>query len=316
MTNRVRFKGSSLPEAFYHHTQSSSERALFATRRAGAWRDFSSGQALDFVLRTMAGLKRLGFQRGDVACIFSDNREEWILTDYAIQWLGGLTTAIYTTSSKASIQYILEQSQTRFIFVSNQDLLNRLGDLESIRSLKAIIHWDPIHEWDQKILHVDRGDFLKEKLEEKEAVALLPQIRSEDPAILLYTSGTTGEPKGVLLSQGNVISNIRQMHQAFPLEDLSRTMSFLPLSHIYERSLHSTLLLAGIKASGESGRSETRCDDWSATSFREDVSKDSRKIEIGSNYKKSHGESRISNRSSHSALSGQRSIDSLAIGIS
>jgi len=243
----VRFVGENLPESFYNLASESPERAIFATRRDGKWRDFSAKQCLDFIFHTMKGLQSLGFKRGDSICIFSDNREEWILTDFAAQWLGGWTTAIYTTSSKSAVRYILEQSESRFVFVSNQDLLNRLGDLEGIPNLKAVIAWDRVQDWNQSIKLVHREEFLKDKLDEAEAKTLLKQIRSDDPAILLYTSGTTGEPKGVVLSQKNIISNVRQIHLAFPLGGLHRTMSFLPLSHIYERSIHSTLMLANIK---------------------------------------------------------------------
>jgi len=247
MSAPVRFTGENIPESFYNKVLENSDRPFFATRRDGRWRDLTGKQSLDFVLRTMKGLQALGFQRGDAICIFSDNREEWILTDYAAQWLGGFTTAIYTTSSKSAVRYILEQSETKFIFVSNQDLLHRLGEVDGLPNLRAVIAWDRVQDWNQKAKLVQREEFLKDKLDESEAKALLKQIKSEDPAILLYTSGTTGEPKGVVLSQKNIIANIRQIHLAFPLADLHRTMSFLPLSHIYERSIHTTLIFANIQ---------------------------------------------------------------------
>lgn len=246
MSAKVRFEGKSLPEAFRNKVQENPDRALFASKRAGRWEDLRASEAFRFVRQTVAGLKNLGFKKGDVACIFSDNREEWILTDYAIQALGGCTTAIYTTSSVSSIDYILRQSETRFIFVSTPEMFQRLGKIEA-PSVEAVICWDPVSAATSGPRLVQREDFLKAEVSEAEFDAMVREISPEDPAILLYTSGTTGEPKGVLLTQQNIVANIRQMHEAFPLEELSSTISFLPLSHIYERSLHSTLILANIK---------------------------------------------------------------------
>jgi len=253
LNQTLEFKEKNLPEAFLKNVLANPKRVMFTRKVEGRWRDVSAEEGLDFVLRTMEGLKNLGFQRGDRICIFSENREEWILTDYAAQWLGGSTTAIYTTSSADEVHAILNSSEARYLFVSNQQMLEKAKRWGELAKLEKVIFWEKISKSEWSPSFIDRDDFLKQPMALEEAKKLLQMIRPEDMAILLYTSGTTGEPKGVVLSQFNICTNIRQMHASIPLRDLHVTMSFLPLSHIYERSLQSTLLLADIKISFAEG---------------------------------------------------------------
>lgn len=247
MNQTLDFKEKNLPEAFLKNVLANPKRVMFTRKVNGDWQKLLAEEALDFVLKTMQGLRSLGFQRGDRICIFSENREEWILTDYAAQWLGGSTTAIYTTSSADEVHAILKSSEARYLFVSNEQMLEKAKRWGELASLEKVILWEKIPKEEWQSSFVAREDFLKEAMPLDEAKSLLEKISPEDMAILLYTSGTTGEPKGVVLSQFNICSNIRQMHASIPLRDLHVTMSFLPLSHIYERSLQSTLLLADIK---------------------------------------------------------------------
>lgn len=247
MKAKILLEGNSLPEAFYRNVMKNPGRVMFAKKQNSYWKETRAEEALEFVLRTMAGLKRLGFEAGDRICIFSENREEWTLTDYAAQWLGGCTTSIYTTSTSDEIHYILQSSGSRYLFVSDQNILNRATKWSGLDRLQAVIAWEEGVIQTSPFPLISRTELLKEKLAIEEAQSLFSRIRPEDMSILLYTSGTTGEPKGVVLSQSNICSNIRQMHSSMPLSDLNCTMSFLPLCHIYERALQSTLLLADIK---------------------------------------------------------------------
>ncbi|PIR21874.1 MAG: AMP-dependent synthetase [Deltaproteobacteria bacterium CG11_big_fil_rev_8_21_14_0_20_45_16] len=243
--------GESLPECFYRKVKADPSAPMFSTKRDGQWHETTASKSLNFILRTMAGLRAEGFGKDQVICIVSENREEWILTDYAAQWLGGATTAIYTNSSVEDVQHILNNSETSILFVSNTEMLSRLGDLGSYPHLRTIVAWEDGHnrelvEQAGKKL-ISKEEFTQSQLTETEAQDYLKKIQPDQMTILLYTSGTTGEPKGVVLSQNNVVANLRQMLNSLDLEGLNVTMSFLPLSHIYERTLQSTMLLGGVK---------------------------------------------------------------------
>jgi long-chain acyl-CoA synthetase len=242
-------KGRSLPEAFFLKAKELPDYEVYFTKKNGGWVPQTYSEMLATVLKSVAGLQALGFKRGEKIAILAENREEWILTDYAAQWLGGATAAIYATSTADQIQYILNESEASVLFVSNKALLKRLEGLTSLTHLKAIVAYDAIDNpsTPASIKFVSKEEFLKSALPEQEAVKLLDSVQPHDLCILLYTSGTTGEPKGVMLTHYNLLSNIEMMLRAIPIRHGLVTISFLPLSHIYERSLHNLMLIAGLK---------------------------------------------------------------------
>ncbi len=245
----IQIDGTTLPEIFYRRAKRTPDYEVFFTKKNGQWEAITFKTALDHVLKAMAGLRRLGFKKGDKIVIFSENRFEWILTDYAAQWLGGATAAIYTTNTAEQIRYILDESQGSVLFISNEAMLRKLDSLQNLQSLKYIVAWDSIQNRSTpaNVKFVDRQEFLERNLDEEEAQKLLAQISPEDLAILLYTSGTTGEPKGVMISHHNLVSNLRMIVEAMPIQERKTTISFLPLSHIYERAMHNLMVVSALK---------------------------------------------------------------------
>jgi len=245
----VRIEGETLPEAFFRKVQRDPDRELYFTRRSEQWVPMTFGQGFDFILQTMGGLKHLGFQKGQKICILSENRSEWIMTDYAGQWMGGAVAAIYPTNTPDQMKYILNESEAVVLFVDTDQRLKKLEGMSGLKHLKAIVTWDSVSTNPPSgIKLISRQEFLRNKMDEREAESLLSAIKPDDLSILLYTSGTTGEPKGVMLTHHNLVCDIRAMLGAVPqLTSDKVTMSFLPLSHIYERSLHHLMLLSGLK---------------------------------------------------------------------
>lgn len=240
--------GSTLPECFYRRALRNPQRPLYFTKRLGNWEPMTYGQCLDFVFRAMAGLKRLGFQKGDKIVIFSENRFEWILTDYAAQWLGGATAAIYTTSTPEQIRYILNESEATTLFVSGESLLRKLDGISGLSSLKYVLAYDPVSNRTTPpgTKFVPTDEFLAGSIESAEAEEYLKKISPEDLAVLLYTSGTTGEPKAVMISHRNLVANLNMFVESMPIEEGKVTISFLPLSHIYERAIHNLMVSIGL----------------------------------------------------------------------
>ena len=245
-----RFEAPTLPGAFYETYKNHPQDEVFFTKTNGQWEPQTYKTSFEYVCKLIAGLKRLGFSHGQKAIIFAENRYEWILTDYAIQWLGGCTAAIYTTSTDEQIKYISDDAEGTVFFVSNEEMLKGLKDVQSFETVKHIVSWEHIEDpkLPAGVSYVSPNEFLKEAVTEEEAAELLKAVKAEDLSMLLYTSGTTGEPKGVMLTQHNLVSDIHMMQGAFPsFRPGLVALSFLPLSHIYERSLSSTMILARVK---------------------------------------------------------------------
>lgn len=237
--------GSTIPECFFNAYKRNPATTVYYSKRNGQWVGTTYQQIFDFVLRTIGGLKRLGYGRGQKIAILAENREEWVPTDYAAQWLGGAVAAIYPTSTPDQIQYILNESESVILFVSNQELIKKIANLKDLKTLKTIVAWDLVQLSPPQGVHLmQRDEFLSTPVTEAEAVSLLRSVNPHDLSTLLYTSGTTGEPKGVMLTQANFVVNCRQMLDAVPLLGPSKvTISFLPLSHIYERAVHHIMVL-------------------------------------------------------------------------
>lgn len=250
MNELIKLPGNSFPEVFYRRCKANPSHEVFAHVVDGKYISTTAAEACGLMLQIASGLKALGFQRGDKICIFAENREEWAMSDYAAQLMGGATTAIYTTSAIDDVEHILKSSGAKVLFVSNRDMLQRLGPLDQLPSVEYIVAWDyiePAAAKAERVKFLEKQEFLQEPLSNAECEELFKKIQPEDMCILLYTSGTTGEPKGVVLSQRAAMMNMRQILSSMPLSDMKRTMSFLPLSHIYERALHSAMLFAGVK---------------------------------------------------------------------
>ncbi|WP_435077636.1 AMP-dependent synthetase/ligase [Halococcus sp. AFM35] len=211
------------------------------------------------VKRLAAGFRSLGVGAGDRIGLFANTRMEWAQTDFAVLAAGGVTTTVYTSSSPDQVEYLLDDPGATGVVVENQELLEEVLDVEEELDLDFIVSMDDIEGYG------DREDVLTlaqvhergvGAFDQDEYEGWLDACNPEDLASLVYTSGTTGQPKGVRLTHRNFKANVDQVYRRFgPREDKgdlptigpdATTLSFLPLAHVFERLAgHFMMFAAG-----------------------------------------------------------------------
>ncbi len=209
-------------------------------KRDGEWKRISSRTVLERAGNIALGLYSLGLRKGDRTAIISANSPEWTLADAGCQFAGLLDVPIYTTLAPASIKYIIDDSQTRVFFVENREMYERIAEeISQCSSLEKFIFFDDDGVDLPNAMSLAGLEKIGAELRESE-MGLLDSLSSAiepgDVATLIYTSGTTGEPKGVMLSHNNIISNVIDCGERYSFSDHDKPLSVLPLSHIFERS--------------------------------------------------------------------------------
>jgi long-chain acyl-CoA synthetase len=220
-------------------------------KREGQWVRISSAEFVRRVRHIALGLADLGIQPNDRVALISENRPEWSIVDLAILSLGGVTVPIYTTQSVEQIEFILEDSGTRALMISGGRILKhaRKG-FEGRPLLEQVIVFD------SKAVSTVSGAVTLESVETRGGAIegddpqafdkLLARGRAEDLATIIYTSGTTGEPKGVMLTHDNFVSNILSITDGLPIKTTDISLSVLPLSHIFERTVFYVFCYVGV----------------------------------------------------------------------
>ena len=243
--------GSTLNECFIEVVERGGDGTAFLVKRDGAWRSFSYSWALEQVRRTAFGLNSLGYERGTRFGILSENRPEWATTDYGAMAAGFVLVPLYTTLIPSQVAYILNDAEARMVFVSSMDHLETIRSIrDQVPSLEKVVVFYPEDlDEDEFVISLDS---LK-KLGEGHSIADFTKMSlgaaPEDTATFVYTSGTTGDPKGVVLSHGNLMAQYDAIRPAIGgAGDGSISISFLPLSHILQRVVDSLALLHGMTA--------------------------------------------------------------------
>jgi long-chain acyl-CoA synthetase len=211
----------------------------FNHRADGKWHNTPAAAFVERVKNVALGLAALGIRPGDRIALLSENRPEWSIADLAILSLGAINVPIYTTQALDQIDYILSDSGARAIFISTRRLYKHALPVLAKRSMERLIFFEQEVGED-----VDRGIALttleqngKELAQQRPGAyeAYLQAVRPDDLATIIYTSGTTGEPKGVMLTHNNFMSNVTSIAKGLPIEPTDVALSVLPLSHIFER---------------------------------------------------------------------------------
>ncbi|MDQ2936452.1 MAG: long-chain fatty acid--CoA ligase [Acidobacteriota bacterium] len=205
------------------------------------WFNISAATFVERVRNVALGLAELGIKPGDRIALLSENRPEWSIADLAILSLGAINVPIYTTQAVDQIRYILTDSGARAIFVSNGKLYKHAEQaLEGLDSLERIIFFEEQTaariERPATLAFLEKSGRLRRKNSPGAFEAYLKAIRQDDLATIIYTSGTTGEPKGVMLTHANFMSNVLAISNGLPISSTDVALSVLPLSHIFERT--------------------------------------------------------------------------------
>lgn len=237
-----------IPGLFTRQAAALGRRELFFVKRGGSYHSITWQQAADEVIALSTFLLSQQVNAGDRVLILSENRPEWGIADLAIQSVGGWTVPLYPSLTETDLRIICTDCQPVAAVVSTSDHVRTLLQVgQAVPSLRVMIVMDPtqqhlalVKSWSEAL---EKGRDMQAKLRdlfEHRRTA----IRPEDTATLLYTSGTTGEPKGVMLSHRNVLSNVEACLQVIPITGQDLHLSFLPLSHVFERMAGWCLMLA------------------------------------------------------------------------
>ncbi len=223
-----------------------SDRAVML-RVNGVWEPMSSREFLRRIAGVSNALEQLGVKAGDRVGIFAPNRPEWHIADFAALGLGAADVPIYFNESPDRIVYILNHSGAEIVFVAGEMQTRRLLECRGrLTSVKHIICAAAPADLGEDILRYETlaaasGD---EAIAEYRLRAA--RVASDDVATIIYTSGTTGEPKGVVLTHNNLSSNEEVSAESFAMSPDDTAVSFLPLSHVYERVIDYAYLFRGV----------------------------------------------------------------------
>ena len=208
-------------------------------KRGGEWHSISSEEFMGRVRSVALGLHALGLARGERAGILSESSPEWVIADAGCQFAGVVNVPLYPTLAPQQASYILKDSGARLLFVQHREAYEKIKDvLRDCETLRLVVLMTGEKTGDENVMTLAElearasgaGAMPSDLLEE-----LARAVRPEDLATIIYTSGTTGEPKGVMLTHANVVSNLIDTSARLAFNPQDTVLSVLPLSHIYER---------------------------------------------------------------------------------
>jgi long-chain acyl-CoA synthetase len=225
--------------------------AAMKYKKGDRWHDITVPEFRDTVRWFSTGLRLLGLKPGDRVGILAENRPEWTMTDFATLCGAGVSVPVYPTLLGWQIEYILNDASTVAVVCSTEEQLNKIVEIRGhIPCLHHIIVCDPPATLPAGVLTfqqvVDSGREEEEKNGRARFDELMKLAKPADLATLVYTSGTTGNPKGAMLTHGNIVSNVVATCQVLPIEPGSTALSILPLSHILERTADFAYYYIGV----------------------------------------------------------------------
>jgi long-chain acyl-CoA synthetase len=217
-----------------------------AGKQGNTWVKYSTAEFARKAELLAYGLLSLGIEKGDRVSTVSGNRPEWSFVDMALAMTGAVHVPVYPTISEEEYSYIFNHAEIRFLFISDEKLYNKLSPVVvEVVSMEKIFTFNEVPGAENLSVLLALGEKNEESLRSK-LTALKNSILEEEMVTMIYTSGTTGVPKGVMLSHRNLVSNFKTCSYHFALGLGHRSISFLPLCHIFERTVNNVFMYRGI----------------------------------------------------------------------
>jgi len=222
----------------YYQLENYPQEAALVSKVNGTWVKTSTQQYIDQANAISRGLIKLGVKANDkVAIISMTNRTQWNICDIGILQTGAQDVPIYPTISEQDYEYVLNHSESKYVFVSCKEILDKINKIKAnVPSLLGVYSFEDIDgcdSWQEVITLGNDNQDLQQEVQNR-----MDGVHEDDLATLIYTSGTTGRPKGVMLSHKNIACNAKHSKGRLPIEmGKSKALSFLPVCHIYERML-------------------------------------------------------------------------------
>lgn len=243
------FETATLPQLCFAALNHHQKPDALNHKRGGEWLHVSAGTFIERVRAVALGLMNLGIRRGDRIALLSENRAEWSIADLAILCLGAVGVPIYTTQAPEQVRYILEDSGARLLFVSGRKVYRHARPgIDAVERLERIVFFDDdATDGVTRALSLARLESDGAAHPEPEMLdRLIEDTKADDLATIIYTSGTTGEPKGVMLTHANFVSNVLAVSRDLPILPTDVALSVLPLSHIFERTVFYVFCWNGV----------------------------------------------------------------------
>ena len=239
-----------LAELFLQAIQKHSRKDALNFKKDDKWVPISSNEMGVRTENIAFGLYSLGLRRGEKAAILASNSPEWTMADAGCQSCGVVDVPIYTTLTSDSVKYIINDSGAKVLFLQDIETYERIKDiLPECVSVKHIIIFQNENNLPDNFLSLDNLEKLGAQLKSEQPdliKKLIQKIDPQDVATLIYTSGTTGEPKGVMLSHENILSNTIDACAKYEFSQKDTPLSVLPLSHVFERTGMYIYILNGM----------------------------------------------------------------------
>jgi len=231
-----------IPKLFKERCMELDSRTAHREKHFGIWHSYSWSDYYNSAKKIGLALKSLGLKRGQAISILSEDNKEWMYVDLGVQCVGAICSGVYTTDSASQLEYLVNDSDSKFLFLENDEQLDKYLEVKSkLKGVKKVIVFDRegLHDFsDKKVIFLDELYAIGEAYEKENPDLFDQEIaksKPDDTAILVYTSGTTGMPKGAMISHENLIYSLVSSIDNAPVYPTDDQICFLPLCHILER---------------------------------------------------------------------------------
>ena len=232
-------EATSLPEILAHRARTTPGTIALRKKMLGRWKEYDWETYARRTAATMAGLRELGVEPGDKVAIHAENRPAWVFADLAIQAMGAISVGVYPTSPASEVEYLLSHSEAKVVIVEDEEQYDKTAEVRHLLPhLRHIVVVDPRgvrHDGDGTVLTLADVEAMGAGATIDDLAEASARLASDDVAIIVYTSGTTGPPKGAMISHGNLMAAARSARGIYDVAADDDVLSYLPLCHIAER---------------------------------------------------------------------------------